>query len=175
MNDYFKSIYMKNHLLLFLLIIGMSACTSKPQETSEAAQEEVHNHDADHHHDHGDPRVAEVMAIHDSIMPRMQDLLNLKKELVAQIGKADSTLNKGNNALAKAEKKEGEAIKQRLEQADEAMMEWMHQYNADTLDQLDTEKAALYVADQKRKIVNVRDLMNSTQREAEKFLRKDKQ
>lgn len=166
---------MKKYSFAFLLAVGLCACSGKKEEASNDLQQEVHNHNVDPHHAHGDERVAEVMAIHDSIMPKMQDLHNLKKEFTLRIEKADSTLAKGANALAKSEKKSAEQLKLQLEQADEAMMDWMHHYNADTLDQLDSEKATLYVAEQKKKIEQVRDLMKATQQQAEKFLQKDKQ
>jgi hypothetical protein len=166
---------MKNNALIFCLIISVCACTGSNQNSSDTHQEEIHNHADGGHHSHGDHRAFEVMAIHDSIMPKMQDLFNLKKQLVARIAKADSANGKGANTLAKAEKQEAEAIKSRLEQADESMMDWMRNYNADTLDLLDAEKAADYLAEQKRKIIDVRDRMTSVQRDAEKFLQKDKQ
>lgn len=135
------------------------SCTQKNQEN-------------EHHHDGHNPQATaqskgpvadleqQIMAVHDSVMPRMSDLLRLKKEVAAKVDKAREG----------AVKKEGTAIRSRLEQADEAMMEWMHQYNGDTLGKLDQAKAVEYLKDQQVKVNEVRDQTEKSISEAKRFL-----
>jgi formate dehydrogenase maturation protein FdhE len=61
------------------------------------------------------PIYAEVMAVHDSIMPKMSDIHSLKKELNqhAESGSRDQVLSAING----------------LDKADEAMMDWMANFN----------------------------------------------
>ena len=53
------------------------------------------------------------------------------------------------------------------------MMNWMHQYKADSLAKLEEEKARAYIADQTVKITAVRDLMKKSISDAQLFLQKN--
>lgn len=52
------------------------------------------------------------------------------------------------------------------------MMNWMHQYKADTLDKLGEEQAKAYLADQKQKIEIVRGLMVKSINDARALIEK---
>ncbi|WP_025764384.1 hypothetical protein [Dyadobacter tibetensis] len=154
--------------IFFALIIatGLWACNSKPSG-------QTGNHDmADVHHQHpevlGDPRAAEVMAIHDSIMPRMEDIMRLKKDLRKEIQELEGLEKSTTNTKRIAE---AEALEQRLEQADQHMMGWMRQYSPDTLTDLSDEGAASYLQVQKTRIESVRTAMQQAIASAESYFK----
>lgn len=62
----------------------------------------------------------EVLALHDEVMPKMQDIMRLKKELKKKLNQVDSS---SNEALLINDLISG------LEKADKDMMDWMHTYN----------------------------------------------
>lgn len=127
-------------ILLLTAVLGWS-CGSRNQETES------------NHHDHAiangrSPTAAlegEVMAIHDSVMPQMSELLRLKKAVLAKVAQTKQS----------AEKQRGTTIHRQLDEADRAMMDWMHQYNADTLAKLNEAKATEYLRSEKAKIERV--------------------
>ena len=131
---------MKNLLFLplaFLLVVG---CTSKTETLKD-----------------------EVMAIHDEVMPRMQDIMNLKKQARQQIDSLSSdTLSQD------ARIEELEQLIQELEEADEAMMGWMRAYKRNF--EGSDEEYMEYLMGEKQKIQQVRDEMMEAINEAEATL-----
>jgi hypothetical protein len=145
---------MKLPKILSALTLLAVSCQSGPQS-------EQHDHSATQTTNNPVASLEQqVLAVHDSVMPRMSDLLRLKKEVAAKVGKAREG----------AVKEEGTAIRSRLEQADEAMMEWMHQYNGDTLGKLEQAKAIEYLKDQQTKINQVHDQTQTSIMDAKKYL-----
>lgn len=139
---------MKQVLVLSWLLAVTLACSTQSKDESAA---------------HGDDVAAleaNVMALHDSVMPRMSDIMRLKKAVSAKLA----------TNVSAAEKERGLAIKTRLESADNAMMDWMHGYNGDTLARLDKAQAAEYLNAEKRKIEQVRERMQQSIAEAEAFV-----
>ena len=113
------------------------------------------------HHDHGDSdSVAQnanralydqVQDIHDEVMPKMEDLYNLKKELQEEIARTPGMVTK--------RKKELEDMISNLDSASKAMMDWMHHFNP-LPDSVDQEKAREYLETEMEGIKKVRDLTN---------------
>ena len=135
---------------------------------------EMHEHDAnsqDHHI--SDDRTKELMAIHDSIMPATETIMKLKSQISAEINKADSLLALKPDKALKTRKAKALEINALLKLADDEMMDWMHQYRADSLEKLDDEQATVYITDQKQKIDAVRNLMKRSIRDAELFIQKN--
>lgn len=89
-----------------------------------------------------------VMDIHDEVMPRTQDLYNLKKKLQDQIS--------ANPGLSAEEKANLEKRIANLDSVDKMMMDWMHEFSpvADTVSQ---EVAREYLEGELEKIKKVRD------------------
>lgn len=148
---------MNQPTLLLLALLTMAACQSKTNE---------HNH-ADHAQateaGSKEPLAKleqEVMAVHDSAMNQMSDIMRLKKQVTA---KASQTSEQGT-------KSRGETLKTQLDEADRAMMDWMHQYNGDTLGKLDQAKALDYLRDQQTKVNAVHDQMRRSIAEANTYL-----
>jgi regulator of replication initiation timing len=95
----------------------------------------------------------QVMDIHDEIMPRVEDIYQLKKELKEKIASATD--------LASDKKLELEQIIAQLDSADNSMMDWMHSFNP-LPDSIDQEKARAYLESEMEKIKKVKALMTET-------------
>ncbi len=96
----------------------------------------------------------QVMVVHDEVMPKMSDINRAKKKL-RKI--KDPSLNEDVLTLLTD-----------LENADEAMMSWMHDYKKPSGE--DLEAAKKYLNDQLVKITEVKDVMLSSIANAEKFI-----
>ncbi len=118
----------------------------------------------------GDERTAEIMAIHDSIMPKMEDIMNLKSKMKIEISYLDSLLLKEKKSNLGVRKSKAESLVSILDQADKDMMGWMHQYNADSLSKLKEEEANRYIRIQTEKINSVKQAMLGAITEATLFL-----
>lgn len=158
-----------SNLLALLILAG---CNSEHKETADTDTTSAHDHSGHSTHEMGDPRVAEVMAIHDSIMPQMGTIMNLKQKITTDLKTTDSLLAVKSSDVLKKRKETAFALHIQLDKADKEMMNWMHQYKADTLDKLGKEELTTYIADQKVKIETVRDQMNKIISEATAFFDK---
>lgn len=160
---------MKILIFNMLAVIILAGCNSEKQQSTDIA--------TDHHgHDHGahggDPRIAEVMAIHDSIMPSVSKIMDLKQQITADLKTTDSLLALKPTGDLKKRKEDAFALHIQLDKADQGMMNWMHQYKADTLTKLDEQAATAYIADQKTKIEAVKDQMVKSIHDAQVFTEK---
>lgn len=102
----------------------------------------------------------EVMAIHDEAMPEMGNLMNLKKPLESKIQTLDS---------AGANTDELKRLIHNLEEADEAMMEWMRNYK-DPSPEMSKEEALKYLQNKMESIREVKQKINSSKAAAETVL-----
>lgn len=156
----------KSHLVI-LAFLALTACNNNKDKSE--------NNEIDHHHEEAalphDP-VGEVMAIHDSIMPSMDRIMQLKSILNAEMKGLDSLLAISPKKEITQKKAATLALIGKLDQADKQMMSWMHQYNGDTLKKIDEQAAKAYLQLQKQKIEHVRDLMQTSIAEAETFMGK---
>lgn len=111
-----------------------------------------------------------VMVVHDEVMPRSGELMDLKEQISHQI----DSLSKLSlpSASLKSRQEEGIAINKSLSEADSLMEDWMHQYNADTLNGMDAAQAKVYLDKELAKITVVKEKINSGITEAKKFLDK---
>jgi hypothetical protein len=96
-----------------------------------------------------------VMAQHDSSMNLMGDIAKLKKQV-------------GQKAAGAAA---GKVLIDSLTVADDAMMDWMQQYNGDTLGKLDQTKALNYLNSQKKSIDQVQLRMKKSIAEASQYVK----
>ena len=117
-------------------------------------------------HDEGDnsgdsPNQAlydQVMDIHDEVMPKMEDIYQLKKQLQDKIANSPG--------MVEDKKKELESMILSLDSVSNAMMDWMHNFNP-LPDSLDQELAREYLETEMERIKKVRDLTNETLEKAE--------
>jgi hypothetical protein len=122
---------------LFLFVIIALSCESKEKEVEKLK--------------------SETIAIHDEVMPKMDDIMRLKKSLKTN---QDST-------------SEGDIIQDliiALEESDKAMMNWMRNYEPRMEGMTDDEKIT-YLKKQKASISEVSKEMNKSITEAEEFLK----
>lgn len=168
---------MKNYILTLFITCSLVGCSEKKADSNVTNTSEhetsAHQHEV-HVQGEGDPRAKEVMAIHDSIMPAMSTIMELKAKIAHQIKSTDSLLTKKSDVTLKKRRSQATSIQTQLEKADDEMMGWMHQYHADTLEKLDEKSAADYLSAQKIKIEAVRVLMKESIENAESFLQETK-
>ena len=118
------------------------------------------------HSMHGDTAVGnqalyeEVMAIHDEVMPKMDDIYKLEQSLKKQL--ADTT------RIAADKKQELESAIAKLDAAGDSMMVWMRKFNP-IPDSSGEAKAKQYLLDEKIKITRVKEDMLQAIEEAKKF------
>ena len=103
--------------------------------------------------------INEVMAVHDEIMPKMDDIMSLKSSL-------DSVIKVSPDS-AKAKQ-----LYSALDVADNQMMDWMENYDSESVKGKSEEEINKYFADQKTKITEVKVLTDKSIEEAKGFLGK---
>lgn len=149
--------------ILYIAALAAIACSRTSNDASEDhASHEMH----DQHHGHGDPRTTEVMAIHDSLMPRMGELMELSETIKVKIAQLDS-LKKG---AYRQDIEKGKSVAADLEIAGEGMMAWMHTFRADTLEVLTDAEGETYLLEQKRAIQSVKEKMETSILQARAYL-----
>jgi len=95
----------------------------------------------------------QVMAVHDEVMPKTDEIYRLKKELKEKVAKTPD--------LVVEKKKQLDQIIAELDSADHSMMDWMHKFNP-LPDSVDQEKAREYLENEMEKIKKVRELINGS-------------
>ena len=114
----------------------------------------------------------EVFAIHDEVMPKMGQIMDLRNALSQKIVTIDSLLKIKNDDSLQQQKDQALTLSNALQQADEGMMNWMHAYNGDSLKALSSDEALKALNAEKTKISQVRDQMLESITKAEAFLKK---
>lgn len=101
---------------------------------------------------------SETIEIHDEVMPKMDKIMKLK-----------SSLKSEQDSVGTEKYQKIQALIISLEQADEAMMNWMRNYNPKMENMSETEKIN-YLKDQKASISDVSEQMKGSISEAEAYL-----
>ncbi|MGJ3236077.1 hypothetical protein [Marivirga sp.] len=101
----------------------------------------------------------ETIAIHDEVMPKMDDIMKLKKSLKIKQDSANENEQGNIQNLIIA-----------LEESDKAMMNWMRNYDPRMEGMSDAEKIE-YLKNQKSSISEVSDKMKQSIAEAEEYLK----
>ncbi len=134
---------MKTILGILIILVAVWSCGQKSS-----------NHDDQAHHasepiktSGNEALYLEVMKVHDEVMPKMNDIYNLKMELSKKI--EDSA------TLALEKKGELETTIAKLDSANEGMMIWMRQFDP-MPDSLGEEKAREYLENEMEKVKKVR-------------------
>lgn len=91
----------------------------------------------------------QVMDVHDEVMPKMDDIMKLKREL------QDKIANSPDMVLERKEQLEN--VIANLDSASNAMMSWMHEFNP-LPDSVDQEKAREYLESEMERIRKVKTL-----------------
>jgi HEPN domain-containing protein len=137
---------MKNLKILFAVALFVLSACSKTGE---------HDH-SEHDTAEESPNQAlydQVMDVHDEVMPRMDDLMKLKRELQEKIANTPD--------MVVEKKAQLEKIISNLDSASTAMMNWMHEFNP-LPDSVDQEKAREYLESEMERIRKVKSLVTET-------------
>jgi len=127
-------------------------------------QDHVHHNDENEGDDPNRALYDQVMTIHDEVMPKMEDIYKLKKDLADKIANTP--------AMVEEKKKALEAMMTRLDSANNAMMDWMHEFNP-LPDSVDQEKAREYLENEMEKIKKVRDLTAESLEKAKQIMKEN--
>ena len=138
-------------VFLLLALFSTMSCTKSSDHSTM-------NHDSDQAME-GGPNQAlfnQMMDVHDEVMPKMDDMMKLKRTLQEQIANSPDMLTE--------RKQELENTIYTLDSASNAMMSWMHRIHkfdplADTIDQ---EKAREYLETEMEEIRKVKELINES-------------
>ncbi|MCU0469668.1 MAG: hypothetical protein MUF58_13795 [Arcicella sp.] len=103
--------------------------------------------------------IDEVMAIHDEVMPKMDQIMSLKSSL-------DSIAKVSPDSL------KARQLYVALDSADIKMMDWMENYDSESVKGKPESEVMKYLADEKAKISDVKTLTNKSIEEAKAFLGK---
>ncbi|WP_258103767.1 hypothetical protein [Marinoscillum sp. MHG1-6] len=122
---------MKNIIAIAILSIALGACSS----TGEKAEK---------------PLFDQVMDLHDEVMPKMGDLNKAKKALMAKAASAETD----------SAKQSLEMLANNIELANEAMMDWMR--NFDPNFEGTEEEVEEYLTKKKKGIEKVSEMMNNS-------------
>jgi PBP1b-binding outer membrane lipoprotein LpoB len=142
---------MKNTILIICLSLFFSACGSE--------QDQV------------DALEKEVLALHDEVMPKLDDVMSLKARIATQIHRMDSLENEGitGNKMAEERIKLND-ITQKLTDSDEMMMNWMRNYKGDSAKKLKPEAAIQYFNTEKEKMLEVQNFTTKSINDAKAIL-----
>lgn len=136
---------MKLTYKLFILITVILVACGKPSNQN--------NEDGSSEGEEGNPNQAlydQVMDIHDETMPKMDDIYKIKSQIMEKIA------NSPNLVLERKEMLEKLVLQ--LDSANNAMMDWMHQFQP-LPDSVDQEQARAYLESQMEKIKKVKEEM----------------
>ena len=144
--------------LCMLIVLFVVACGSSEEakDKTDLYEEEIIPIDQTEN----EKLFAEVMAIHDEVMPEMGDIRRTRKGL---LDKLETTTDE-----ATAEVLKEQAYK--LDESHEAMMNWMRQFNPTQDSSVSDSAYHVYLLDQKDKMIVVRDLMVNSLKEGKVLL-----
>jgi TolA-binding protein len=138
---------MKNLKILFVIgLLAMSAC-------SKTGEHEHSEHDTASVESPNQALYDQVMDVHDEVMPRMDELMKLKRELQDKIANTPD--------MVVEKKAQMEKMISNLDSASTAMMNWMHEFNP-LPDSVDQEKAREYLESEMERIRKVKSLVTET-------------
>ena len=113
----------------------------------------------------------DLFAVHDEVMPRNDDIMKLKKELNGKLAALDSMQGTPTETVrADEQKAQMRRLVSRLTEADSLMMNWMANYQSDTLKKLPEADGLRYLAEQKGLIDNAKTKINQSIGQAKSYL-----
>ncbi|MBO0949095.1 viral A-type inclusion protein [Fibrella forsythiae] len=158
---------MKNVFIAIGLVLALTACGAKEKTGHEG-------HDMAMAEDGTpiDKAEKEVLAVHDEVMPRIDNVMKLKKELNGKLTALDSIQGTPTETVRIDEQKaQLRQLVRHLTEADSLMMDWMGQYHGDTLKKLPEADALRYLAEQKQLINNAKAKINQSIQQAQTYLK----
>ncbi|MFN3839502.1 MAG: hypothetical protein ACK4RF_02245 [Cyclobacteriaceae bacterium] len=121
-----------------LLVLGFVSCNkNKDKQASDPVTDDPNK-----------VLYSQVMDIHDEVMPRMDDIMKLKRELKETVESASN--------LVPEKKKELERKIIQLDSASKAMMQWMNDFRPE---EYTGEELREYLESEKERVTKVKELM----------------
>ncbi len=158
---------MKNIVFSLALLLTVWAC-GPAEKKAEAAVEQATGTEAS-----VEQAEKAVFAVHDEAMPRIDEVMKLKKALNGQLVALDSvaaTANPTQALRADEQKAQVRQLVTRLTEADSLMMDWMANYNGDTLKKIPQAEAIRYLNDQKQRITDAKNKIDQSISQANAYL-----
>ena len=140
-------------IVLFLILSPFVALLSCQPQGKKETNENGEKIEASGEKEKQNALYKEVMAIHDEVMPLMGDLMAMNKKIKSQDSASE----------------EATALSVHLEEANEAMMNWMRKFNPN-IENMTHEETMNYLEEERTKITEVRKKMLSAQEQATAFL-----
>jgi hypothetical protein len=109
----------------------------------------------------------EVIAIHDEVMPKMDQIFKLRKELKDLNNQFILNIN----SMRGFDTSKSKMLIAHLDSSDKLMMDWMHQYNGGQ-GLYSHEEVMNYLEEEKKKITYVKEFTDKSIEEARNFLKK---
>ncbi|GAB3975012.1 hypothetical protein GCM10028806_31820 [Spirosoma terrae] len=141
---------------LLLLCGALGACSQSGEEAVQEAENDV-------------------FAIHDKVMPFMDDVMSLRKQLKGRMATLDSTKASGSateTVRIDEEREQAKRLIRDLTIADSLMSDWMANYKNDTIAKLSSDDALRYLEQQKESITDVQHKLTTSIKDAKQFLEK---
>ncbi len=157
-----------NSILFLVLILSFASCSEKKHTNDHAS----HAHSVEtSENTRVDSLKKTVLTVHDSVMPKMDIIMSLRMRTQKEIKQLDS-LSKVNPGQVNAPQREqlGNLL-QELDRADEAMMQWMQQFDSQMKDKTDAQKI-VYLKNEKARIDSVRTQMLESIGKGQQLLKK---
>ncbi len=151
-------------LIALLVTLSILSC-------SKSGDHSTMNHDSDQTQEEGPNQALynQMMDIHDEVMPKMDDVMKLKRELQEQIANSPD--------MVIERKKELENVISNLDSANNSMMSWMHRIHEfnPLADSVDQEKAREYLESEMEEIKKVKELMSESIEKAKSEMKKNQE
>lgn len=149
-------------LLSLLALFFIMSCTKSGDHSSM-------NHDSDQTQEEGPNQALynQMMDVHDEVMPRMDEIMKLKRELQEQIANSPD--------MVIERKQELENVISNLDSASNSMMSWMHRIHEfnPLADSVDQEKAREYLESEMEEIRKVKELISESIEKAKSEAKKN--
>ena len=149
-------------LIALLSILSILSCTKSGDHSTM-------NHDADLTQEEGPNQALynQMMDVHDEVMPRMDEIMRLKRELKEQISNSPE--------MVIERKQELENVISNLDSASNSMMSWMHRLHEfnPLADSVDQEKAREYLESEMEEIRKVKELISESIEKAQSEVKKN--
>ena len=144
---------MKSILSILALVLTMVYCGKTSEHSGNG-----HDSDATADDSPNEALYNQAMEVHDEVMPKMEDIYQLKRNLQEQIANTPD--------MVVERKKQLEQIISNLDSANNAMMDWMHKFNP-LPDSTDQELAREYLESEIERVKKVKELMVESIQKAE--------
>ncbi len=128
---------MFNKLIAIVLLTSCFSCTTAEEKMSQELQEKV-------------------LGLHDTLMPKTEQLIGLKSSL--------DSLSHGKDSVHVKQ------IMWALSRADQSMMDWMHQFSIDSLSKLDVGQKVSYLQAQYATLTQLKSTTDSSLHAAQTYL-----